>query len=495
MKFFRILLLCLLPQFLLAQEHDNPVKRRHVELELDSIKTGEKWWKNSLLTGPALNVDSGVYHFVATPIWDLTGGMAAGERTMVNTRGAMIQGDFFDKVTFASAIFENQVIVPDFVRNYVNPRYVYPGGARIKDYKSGLGYDFFYATSFVNYKPSKHFNVEIGNGKHFIGEGYRSLLLSDNAFNYPYLKMQSKFWRINYTNLYAELMDIYDSGNVDQLFTKKYFATHLLDYKVSDWLNIGIFETVVWGRDSVSSRSVELQYLNPIIFFRPVEFSLGSPDNVMMGLNINSHFENGLSIYGQVALDEFLLSEIKARNGWWANKYGGQLGFKWKDFLKVKNLNILGELNVVRPFTYTHFNRINNYGHFNQSLAHPLGANFSELVGQVNYKYKKFYADAKLSYASYGADSTNSTFTYGGDLFRSYNDRAMIYGNTIGQGLNTKYLFGELKLGYEFNPVTKMRAEVSFYRRTTLISEQTESINWLSISFKTLIGNRYLDFL
>lgn len=470
------------------------IERRQVEIELDSIVTKGKWFKDALFRAPALNIDSGKFHFIATPLWELSLGSALGERTSINTRGALVQGEFFNKVSFASSIYENQVVVPQFVRNYVDPTFVFPGGARIKDYKQGLGYDFYYATSYVNYEPSRYFNIEVGNGKNFIGEGYRSLLLSDNAFNYPYLKLNSKFWKINYTNLYAELMDIYDSGNVDQLFTKKYFATHLLDFEVAEWLNVGLFETVVWGRDSISSRSVELQYLNPIVFYRAVEFSIGSPDNVMVGLNLKSSIKNGMTFYGQFILDEFHLSHLRDRDGWWANKFGGQLGAKWDNAFKVQKLNVQGEVNIVRPFTYTHFNRINNYGHYNQPLAHPLGANFSEFVGRAEYKYKKIYAQGRLVYSTYGADSLNSVSTYGGDLFRSYNDRAIEFGNSIGQGQKVNFLFGEFKLGYEFNPVTKMRMEASMFRRTTLTNNVEESINWISVSFKTLIGNRYLDF-
>ena len=84
-------------------------------------------------------------------------------------------------------------------------------------------------------------------------------------------------------------------------------------------------------------------------------------------------------------LDEFTAKEMFANNGYWANKYGIQLGGKYFDAFGVRNLDLQAELNMVRPYTYSHYDSTSNYTHYNQPLAHPLGADFraegTRLVG------------------------------------------------------------------------------------------------------------------
>jgi hypothetical protein len=51
--------------------------------------------------------------------------------------------------------------------------------------------------------PSKNFDLQLGYGKNFIGDGYRSLLTTDGP--YPYFKLNTTFWKIKYTNTYMWL--------------------------------------------------------------------------------------------------------------------------------------------------------------------------------------------------------------------------------------------------------------------------------------------------
>ena len=111
-----------------------------------------------------------------------------------------------------------------------------PGQGYARNFKDE-GFDYAMSSGYVTYRPNNMFYVQFGHGKHFIiGDGYRSLLLSDNTFNYPYLKIQTKFWKLQYTNLYCEFMDInyfktHAINNWDQIgYPKKYFSSHLLSF-------------------------------------------------------------------------------------------------------------------------------------------------------------------------------------------------------------------------------------------------------------------------
>ncbi len=120
-------------------------------------------------------------------------------------------------------------------------------------------------------------------------------------------------------------------------------------------------------------------------------------------------------MYGQLLLDEFLLKELRAGKGWWGNKFGFQIEGKYIDVFKVKNLDVQGEVNVTRPFTYSHYDSSAGYSHYNQPLAHPFGANFIEAIGIIKYQpLPKLTTSARLIYWRQGVDS--GAANYGGNI-------------------------------------------------------------------------------
>lgn len=297
---------------------------------------------------------------------------------------------------------------------------------------------FFNATGYLAYRPNRIFTFEVGNGKSFWGNGYRSLLLSDNSSPYPYLKTTVSVWKIRYVWMISFLQDKLYDDSLDFRWQSKYTSSHFLSWNLNKWFNLNLFEAVIWhARDSLGIRGVDVNYLNPIIFYRPVEFSLGSPDNVIMGGGFNFKIVKKNLLYTQFVFDEFKLAEIKSGQGWWGNKYGWQAGIKAYHFARIKNLMIQTEFNWVRPFTYSHASPLEAYGNSKQSLAHPLGANFSEWLFLVHYNKRKHMFNLFVSLSNHGLSSDYNT---GGDIFRPYDDDRNEYGNMMLQG-NVKQLF------------------------------------------------------
>ena len=83
------------------------------------------------------------------------------------------------------------------------------------------------ANGHVSYQTSKHFNFQFGHGKHFIGDGYRSMLLSDNSFNYPYLKITTDVWKVSYVNLYSSIK-ICEMSSKWLVFTERNFQLFII---------------------------------------------------------------------------------------------------------------------------------------------------------------------------------------------------------------------------------------------------------------------------
>src|SRR5690606_20577986 len=132
------------------------------------------------------------------------------------------------------------------------------------------------------YSPGRgnHFNFQLGRGKHFLGNGYRSVLLSDFAPAYPYFRINTNVWRLQYNVWYTMMYDVSAANQIQRHFRQKWGTFHYLSWNVTESFNVGLFENIIWrGSDTNQARVFDVNYLNPVIFFRPVEYSLGSPDN------------------------------------------------------------------------------------------------------------------------------------------------------------------------------------------------------------------------
>ena len=224
-----------------------------------------------------------------------------------------------------------------------------------------------------------------------------------------------------------------------------------------------------------------------------MEQQSGSPDNALIGLNVKANLKQGVQLYGQLVLDEFLLKEIKARNGWWANKQGLMAGFKSYNVFGIKNLHVQTEFSYVRPYTYEHREPLGNYGHYRQSLAHPMGANFWESVNFIYYKYKKLDVKARLSYAIIGYDY--DSLNYGQNIYKSYEvNRPQEYGNSVGQGLKTSITIPQLTVAYIINPAYNMKFFIDVMGRMAENRLGTQKTFSIQAGICTNLFNRYYDY-
>jgi len=348
-------------------------------------------------------------------------------------------------------------------------------------------YSFFSLSGYVSYKPSPYFSFQLGKDKNFWGDGYRSLFLSDNAGDYPFLKTTVEFWKIKYTILYARLLDE-DVFSEKRDLLGKFGVFHFLSYNVTKRLNINAFESIVWAQvDSTGTRGFDFNYLNPAVFFRPVEFSIGSSDNALLGAGFRYQITKNKHLYGQVILDEFVLNEVFSRKGWWANKYGFQLGYMSFNTFNINNLFFRLEYNGVRPFTYSHSNALRNYGHLWQPLAHPQGANFEELIAIIRLNRGRWILKNKLINTWYGDDGENEN--YGGNIYKPYETHEFDYGNKTRQGIATQLFYSETTLSYTINPKYHFQFELGYVSRWQKTDLQTTQFNYAFVGFRTLFYN------
>jgi len=298
-------------------------------------------------------------------------------------------------------------------------------------------------------KLNSHFTWSVGNSRQNLGYGYRSLILSSNASALAFMKLETKIGKkITFTNLWSRTHSLHRMQNHFDL-NPKYIAVHTLEWRINKKWSVSAHEMVVWqARDSASHRELDLHYLNPFLFYRPAEFSQGSADNVLLGASSIYRLSKEFELYGQIILDEFLMSEIRNRNGWWGNKFGMQVGMRIAP-KRIPGLNFQTEWSFVRPFTYTHGSEIQAWEHMGQPLAHPLGANFYEWYTSASYIKANWNYTLSIVWGAFGRDAEQNV---GGNIFQSYVNPWSVYGNNILQGNRSTLFVMNAEAAYQVTP-------------------------------------------
>ena len=470
------------------------------EMQLQSNFAQNKWLGRKIFNENLVHIKNEDYNLILNPILNLSAGNDNNleNLTYVNRRGVLVRGNITDKFSFYTDFLETQAIFPKYITDQINasgigPGGVVPGQGIAKNFGDNGGKDFGIAQGFLDYTPNKYFGFQAGHGKNFIGDGYRSLLLSNNAFNYNYLRLTVNVWKFKYMVLYTQMKDI-ANRYPDGTFQNKYVTAHYLSYQVNKKFSLGFFESVTYA-DPDRSRGYDLSYLNPIIFYRPIEFALGSSGgNVIIGLNTKYEITDKIHAYGQVALDELNVQKISEGDDWWANKFAWQIGFKSFDTF-IPGLYIQSEINFARPFIYAHRNPQQSYTHYNQSLTHPLGANFFESISRIQYRNKRYFAAVAFLIARQGLNQEDRNL--GSDVFISSNTRFQEFNNTFLQGDLASTTYIDAKIGYILNPNCNLNLQLGITNRNSQIENRSgldTNTTHIYFSLTTDLFQYYYDF-
>jgi hypothetical protein len=389
------------------------------------------------------------------------------ENYINNTRGVWIKGEIGKKFFFESSFFENQSTFPEYLKTYCTVAMIVPGQGRWKTFKKN-GFDYAMSNGVIHYQPSKNFSVRLGTGKQKVGVGYRSILLSDNAFNYPFLQLTANFFKnkVQYTQTYALLMNLTDGGTktpvgAEVIFQKKAASFQQLSWQITKKINVYLFQGLIWkATDSNNVMHLNALYINPVILTNLVAYGFNNTNHIIEGggWEIKPFKKN--SFYGQFMYDGSYLGKTN---------YGAQAGLKLFDALHIKNFYLQGEFNYVSQYAYLNAKTpAQDYTQYNQILTTP-AAFSNEFVGIASYSYKRFFIQLKENY-SFGINA-----------------------NT--QNLN----FFDAKFGYMINPAYKANIAVgstfrSYENKLLPVTLQQQQMQLIYISFKTSLYNTYYDF-
>lgn len=324
-----------------------------------------------------------------------------GKNLFVNTRGVVASGFVGEKVYFETMFAENQATFPNYLYNYSQVSKIIPGQGRYKYFKTGRSYDFGFSLGFISVQITKNFNFQAGHGKQKIGHGYRSLLLSDNAFNYPYSRFTAQWFKgkLQYTGIYAVLMNLTPasqkiSSQTEALFQKKPASFQYLSWNVSRNLCLGFFQGMIWrSGNSRNEHSVDWQFFNPVVYSNLIFYKLNNRNNLVAGGDAKWKITDHLNVYGQWMTDDLSGKDSLGKG------FGYQAGANYFDAFGLKNLAIQAEYNKVSEGSYRNVNGIltdQSYTHYNQMLGTPVRGN--EFVLTASYNKSRFYYTLRYNY-------------------------------------------------------------------------------------------------
>ena len=459
----------------------------------------KSWLERKIFNEHLFDVKKPDYTFYGDVILDLQAGrdFTAKYNTNLNTRGYQFGGTIGTKFSFYASAFEDQAKFPGYYSTLVNENQFIPGQAYLRNYH-GIPKntaDWSYVTAILSYNITKKLNVTLGEDKMFIGDGYRSLLLSDYAANMPLLRLTANIGKhVQYMAAWAYIEDIkekkFDTFGSNR---RKWAFFHYLDWNVSNRVSFGFFNAVISPEADATGnrRGFDLNFINPIVFASSLGPSRQPKDNTLIGFTGKYKILDKTALYAQLLLDRFKASDFFSGNN--ANNTNGvQVGIRGADLLEVKRFNYIFEFNTVKPYTYQNTNSISSYAFYGDPLAHPYGANFREILGILNYSFGRIDLQGQLNYAKYGLDAT--TVINNGKIVTKPFVPADNTTTTIGQGISTNLYYAEGTVSFLINPKYNLRFELSGLYRKEHNSSIDNKTTLLTFGLRSSFRNLYHDF-
>jgi hypothetical protein len=382
-----------------------------------------------------------------------------------NTRGFQIQGQVGESVFFLTDFRENQGRYPSYINQFIDSLGVMPGSGRVKEFRDG-GYDYSMASGLLGIDVKPWLKLSLGHFKQFIGHGYRSLLLSDNAHNYPFASydLYSPDGKVAYRYTLALLQDLerLPAGETpESIFQRKSASWNYLSFKPLKNLEIGFFEQVIWKiyDDSLGSQPFDYRALLPVPGLNAAILGLEDEENnAILGFNLAWYPFEEWRLYSQVLIDNNRLAPD-----------GYQFGWRWSGILDRFDFQV--EYNRAEAGAGTSPQSLQSADHFNQPLAHVLGRGFEEWVGILTYYRNRIYLRAKAVW--FERDRTN----------------------TVSEGpISSEVLNGDLRIGYIFNPSCNIQLYSGYNYRSERIEEGQRDNGFWYIGVRTGLSNIYTDF-
>ncbi|HEY9123079.1 MAG TPA: hypothetical protein VIO15_01985 [Bacteroidales bacterium] len=405
----------------------------------------------------------------ADPLFDfaLSREINTNENYTTNTRGVRVWGNVNSSLFFEANVYESQATFLPYLYERFKATNAVSGQGRARKYDTG--FDYGLASGRIAWFVSKKLLFSIGTDKMFVGNGYRSLLLTDNAFNYPYALYTLSVGKFKYTQSLLVLMGDSIPKTSFGVWERKLSSMHILSFLASQDIHLSVFEYNIYHYPNKRSNiDFAWEAVNPVMFVNTASQNEKSSSLLTFDMKVNIF--NTLTCYGQLAASNIKDNGFKAANTGW------QGGVKYYNAFTLRNLVLQYEHNKAGNKLGLNEDTLLNYTHHMQSLAHAWGNNFSENIIIAAYRHKRIFVNALYNWGSYGN--------------KNYGEKEIKV--LPGQSAYNDLKYFTLSLSYVLNPYTNRRLELGIMKREA--SYQNRSNLFFYFTFKTNLINKYYDF-
>ena len=476
-----LLIGCLAPLTVLSQKWVSPLYQSHFgedtttslvypslqKSTLTKADTSYSYLQRKLFQEHFVRIKKKDLRLAINPLMNVYGGTSTQKDNLIyrNTRGVEVRGAIGKYVSFKSSFYETQLNSPGWIDEYYSKYGVLPGETSAKGYGDD-GYDIgsVYGT-FIVTQSWGEWDVLFRGGYDnlFIGEGFRSLFLSDYSLPFLHGGVAVEYQSLKYLHLSASLQNpnhrnIFDLETSSRPSTapyqKKTMALHYLRWSITNNIQIGFFEGAVYQVSDSSKRNFSLQYVNPLPLANVSAYGLDDKNNVVLGADLHIAWSKNLSSYVQWLQDtrnsegSGLLASIRYR---------------------TPSFKLLLEGTHTGSKVLAHHDPRQSYTHYNQPLAHPAGAGVDEAVFETGYRSGRFEAE--------------------GRIILQQKQKGIDYGSPLeGADDYINHTFYEGGLRYVLNPKTRLQVftSIMFYKR----GEEQET--FFRFGIKTQLRREYL---
>ena len=467
-----------------------PVLENRVDLSdvkgyrIDSLRH-YYWQTEKLYRDHLLHVKGDDYWLAADVLLHFEVGQDFGDQTLYsdtvkyyhNMRGFRVKGDLGPKFSFETMFMENQAVVPQYQFRMASTAGVVSGAGRSK-IDSWKKLDYGWSQGNISFTPAEWVNIQFGHGRHFVGHGYRSMLLSDHAPSAPYLKASfiSRSKLFQYTTWHTKLQhaliqeDRLPTGTSGEtLFYWKRARFNHLSISIGRF-DLGLFESTIFRNiDSTGVREFDPLELNPVIGLGSIMSQQNGDHGTTQGADLKIRILDKAFVYGQVVISDL---EI--------DRFGYQGGLRIFDILR-RDIDLQVEYNTALPNVYEAYNLKQSHFHSGLPLAHPWGNDFTELVGILDIGYKRWRLQNKVSHGSMKLDPDQLPYVGLGMFIDTYH------------GIQRQLTHWDSNVSYLFNPKIDLRAQIGFMRRDLIGAPDALQSSYAYIALRTGLFNRYND--
>jgi hypothetical protein len=433
------------------------------------VKLHKRYVGKKLLDESFVKYDTAGVQIYADPLFDfaVSREINTDENYTTNTRGIKVWGSIKENLFFETTVYENQATFLPYLYERFKATNTVAGQGRARPLNSG--FDYGLASGKIAWVASKRFILSVGTDKMFIGNGYRSLLLTDNAFNYPYALYTLSLGKFRYTQSLLVLMGDSIPKTSFGVWERKLSSMHILSFLASQDIQLSIFEnTIYYYPNKRTNIDFAWESINPIIFVNTA--SQNEKSSSMLALDLKVNIFNTLTCYGQLAASNIKDEGFKAANTGW------QGGAKYYNAFTLKNLVLQFEYNQAGNDFGQKQDTVLNFTHHMQPLTHAWGNNFSENIIIGSYRYKRIFINAQYNWGSYGVKNPGKKEIKVLPGQSAYND--------------LKYL--TFSVSYVLNSYTNRRLELGVMKREASYKNRSELLFYFT--FKTNLINKYYDF-